>query len=380
MSKKLACLPNIQKASAELRAVPQRGVTVCETLLYALVPLLLVMAGAMPSAALCVLPVALALLYLLFRRFGVYLPLACIIGYGVTALTVNYDVLSVIFVVALFFAFCGLVAAVQCEHYLACAAVAAIVAVTGALLGAGIVRLAENKPVADIARDYAIAEYADPVIGFFAREYYEDYEPPVGTPPKKAPTDDGYAEDVAARFGDWAADEFGLYLWYYCIHYGAIFALAAFFFAVTVNRRTACYCDANATREELALSSRCMGGVRVCVTPVSQMRMPRAYLWAVVLPAAVASVILEFVGGYDMLSATVMHTFATVPSAFTCFTLLAYFASLFNGKARIAANTVLVMSGLCMLVFPMALFILSMFGLCDCILDLRFWTEFIRTD
>ena len=112
---------------------------------------------------------------------------------------------------------------------------------------------------------------------------------------------------------------------------------------------------------------------------LADMRVPRSYLWAVVLPALVAGIALDIVGGYAMLSATVMHLFVTVPSAYAFVTLATFFASLFVGKkARIAAHVALAVVLAAMLVFPLALFVGSLIGVCDVILNLRFWTEFIR--
>ncbi|MBD5131084.1 MAG: hypothetical protein HDT28_00585 [Clostridiales bacterium] len=366
-------------ALAELRRVPQYAVPVYELLSYALVPLFLIMAGAMPSSALMLMPIILPMLYLLYRRFGLYLPLGCVIAYGACALTLNYDILTVIYSVALFFGLCGLTLSAQFPHYLACAAIAAISAVSGALVGVGIVRLVAGVPIAEIATNYASAEYADPIIGWLARSYYNGLDLPIDIP-KLMPTDAGYTDAVKQFFGEYAGEEFGPYIWYYCLHFGGVTGGVGFVLSVIINRRTASFNDFGTTEAELKLSTRALGGVRVMTTPLSQMSMPRSYLWSCVLPAALAGIVLEFVGGFEALAATFMHAFATLPSALTCFALLVYFSSLFKGKAKIAATVVVAVIGVVMVIFPMALFILSMIGLCDCILNLRWWTEFIMKD
>lgn len=337
------------------------------------------MAGAMPSTAVWLMPIILPFLYLLYRRFGAYFPLACIVCYGAVSLVCNYDILSVVYFCALFFAFCGLLISCQLSPYLACVAFAAVVAAVGALFGAGVVRLAEGAPVSDIAERYVLAERADPVISFFARDYYEHAEL-APDEIKLEPQDDGYALAAATAFSEWAGDEFGYYIWYYCIHYGALAGAVGYFVAVIVNRRTASCYDDGTTDAEIALSTRALGGVRVEKMPVAAMRVPRSYLWACLLPAALTAMILSFVGGYDFLSSTVMHAFVTLPSAFGCFTLLAFFASLFKGRARTAATVVVAVVGVTAVLFPIALFATSILGVCDCILDLRFRTNFIMTD
>ncbi len=337
------------------------------------------MAGAMPSCALVVLPVILVYMYVFYRRFGIYFPLACAVAYGAAALVLNYDILTVVYFVSLLFAFCGLVASAQFSSYLACAVIAAAFAIAGALAGAGIVRLALSRPISDIAYEYVIAERNDPIIGFFAAEYYEDFKFDESEV-KLDPSDKGYKKAAAVKLAEWARDEFEYYLWYYCIHYGAIIAVAAYLFSVPFNRRTSgCY-DFYSCPQTLKKSVRTIGGVRTPPTAVADMRMPRAYLWTCVLPAALTGVVLEFIGGYDHLSATVMHLFVTVPSAFCFFTLLAFFASLFKGRARYVAYFALYIIGAAMMLFPIALFIGSVIGVCDCILNLRFWTRFIMED
>ena len=70
-----------KRIKVNIRRVAQRRPTVCELLLYAVLPFMLAMAGVMPTTAIVVLPFAFPLLYLLFRRFGIYLPLSCIAAY-----------------------------------------------------------------------------------------------------------------------------------------------------------------------------------------------------------------------------------------------------------------------------------------------------------
>ncbi|MDE6201824.1 MAG: hypothetical protein K2M47_08150 [Clostridiales bacterium] len=334
---------------------------VCEILLYFIIPFLLMAAGAMPSTAILILPVVLPLLYILYKRFGPYLPLGCIVVYGVLSLSLNYDILTVIYCVTLFFAFCGLAVCVQfcSSQYLLAVAVAACFAVLGAFAGVGIVRAAEGMPIGDIAARYVINERDDPVISYFARDYYDSEKPQLDEV-KLKPTDDGYAEAATKSLSEWAKDEFDTYGWYHCIHCGAVLGFVGFFIAALFNGR---------------LGGR--GNSRFAAR-IGDMRLPRSFIWTMALPATVTGILLGFFSGYDALSATVMHAFCTLPAAFGCYTVLGYFAALFKGKARIAAYIVFGLIGIAAVVFPLALFILSIFGVCDCILNLRFWTEYIR--
>lgn len=333
-----------------------------EIFLYFAVPLLLVLAGALPSVALLILPVVLPLLYLLYRRFGPYLPLSCVVFYGILSLTLNYDILTVIFSVALFFAFCGLVISMQFNNsqYLLCATVAVCFAVVGAFAGVGIVRGAEGKPIGDIAANYVLEKQSDPIVAFFARDYYDAQKKPTPGKDKLKPGDEGYAEEAQQSLSEWAKDEYDTYIWYYCIHYGAVIALVGFIVAAGLNNK---------------VNGK---GNSVFNSRLGDMKLPRAYLWTMALPATVTGVALSLVGGYGALSATVMHTFTSIPAAFGCYTLLGYFAALFSGKARIAAYIILTVIGIAAVVLPFVLFLLSILGVCDCILNLRFWTEYIR--
>ena len=370
-----------------IRRIRQRRPTVCELLLYAVLPFLLAMAGIMPTTAIVVLPFVFPLLYLLFRRFGIYLPLSCIFAYGIFSLSINYDVLTVVYFVTLFFAFCGLVLSQQATPYLKRIAIAAVVAVAGMLIGVGIVRLAEGVPIGDIAARFVYSHQSDSVVSVLAKAYYDDVKLPVGTV-KLAHGDPGYFAAALECFAEYVKDTLSVEFWYYCIHCGFLLAVIGFVIADVVNRRTMGVFDIveigeadnpSEICERLKSSTLALGGVRGDVK-LSQMKMPRAFLWTMALPVTVAGIILSLVGDYGMLTATFMHMFVTLPSAFSCFCLLAYFAELFKGKARIVAFVVLGLIGIVAVVFQMALFILSILGVCDCILNIRFWTEFIRTD
>lgn len=353
---------NTGRAKANIHIIRARKAG--ELLLYFAVPLLFTLAGAMPSVALPILPVVLPLLYLLYRRFGPYLPLSCVVFYGILSLTLNYDILTVVFSLALLLAFCGLVISMQFNNaqYLLAATVAVCFAVVGAFAGVGIVRGAEGKPIGDIAANYVIEKRSDPVISFFARDYYDAQKNPTPGKDKLKPSDEGYAEQAQLSLSEWAKDEYDAYIWYYCIHYGAVLALVGFIVATGLNGKVK------------------GKGNALFYSRLGDMKLPRAYLWTMALPATVTGIVLSLVGGYGALSATVMHTFSSIPAAFGCYTLLGYFAALFSGKARVAAYIILAVIGIAAVLFPFVLFLLSILGVCDCILNLRFWTEYIRSN
>ncbi len=365
--------------ASKLRSTPQRKISPYEIAFYAVAGLLFVMAGAMPSAALFTLVFILPMLYVMYRRFGIYLPASMIVFYGVFSLTLNYDILTVVYLCALAVAFFGLVLSCQFSPYLLCATIAAVAGVVGMLGGVGVARLAEGRPVAEIAGQYVLDERDDPFIKFLSERAYTSADIPedIG---KLSPDDPDYDITVAVYYAKEIYDELKDYAWYYCIHIGAVLAAVAYFAAVTINRRSSSAYDAGSTNDRLNASVRSLGGCLVEVKPVSEMSVPRAFLWTCLLPAAVAGIALELVGGYDALSATIMHAFVTLPSAFCFFTLLCYFASLFRGKARPFAYVVLFLIGAAMVIFPFALFVGSLIGVCDVILNLRFWTEFLMSD
>lgn len=348
-----------------------------EMILYLTLPFLLVMCGAMPSSALFVLPAVLPMLYLLYRRFGPYMPIACICCYASVSLALNYDILTVIYAVALLSAFFGTVLSAQTSPYLAAAAVAVSFTVCGALAGVGIVRMAEGRPVESIVYGYIVEERDDPVIGYLSRKYYAEVKLPEHM--EKLPqSDPGYGFAAAETFAKDTAED-SHYIWYECIHWGAVIAAVGFFAAVAVNRRTSDVNDSDGGADPGG-KTRAKGGVSKPVISIADMRLPRSFLWCMALPATVAGMVLELVGGYPALSATFMHMFVTLPCAFACFTLFVFFASLFRGKARIAAYAVLTVIGIVTVVFPFAVFVLSMIGVSDCILNIRFWTKFIAED
>ena len=368
-----------REKAAALRGAPQKKIPPYECILYAAAFLLFVAAGAMPTAAVLAVPLLVPALYLLYRRFGAYLPTACLLFYGVLTLTLNYDILSIVYLCALCFAFFGIVLSVQVKPYLLCAAVAFVAAVVGGFCGLGVVRLVENKPFTDIVTDYVVAEGEDPVIEYFAVRAYENDSLPSYVV-KLDETDEGYKEAAVAYFSEAESGEITEYLPYYCIHIGGLIGAIAYFAALAVNRRTLCASDDGADENDLCRSSRCLGGAVREKMQVRAMKCPRAYLWAVLLPAFVVSVALDIAGGYDMLAACIMHAFITLPSAFFFVTLLFFFANLFKGKARVAAYIVAALVVIAMCVVPIVLFVCSLFGLCDIILNLRFWTEFLSKD
>ena len=363
----------------KLRNLPQRKVSRYEYALYAVLFFLFVMSGAMPTAAIfSIAPIVLAL-YLLYRRFGAYLPTACLLFYGVFALTLNYDILTVVYLFATCFAFFGAVLSAQVKPYLLCAAVAFVSAVLGGFCGLGAVRAIGNRPMADIIADYIIAERTDPVIDYFARKEYGNADLPPHTD-KLDESDNGYSDAVIKYFSDVASEELADYLPYYCIHVGGIVGALAYFAVVFINRKSCSPYDDGATSERLRRSVRCLGGAVVDRTPIARMKCPRAYLWTVLLPAFVASLALDIAGGFDILSACIMHAFITLPTAFFFITLVAFFAGKFNGRARAAAYAVSFIIAAVMCVFAIVLFVCSIVGLCDVILNLRFWTDFLSKD
>lgn len=361
------------------RRVPQKAVSPFETAAYFALPPLLIAVGAMPSVALFFMPVALCALYVLYRRFGACLPFSCVAFYGLFALLFNYDVLTVVYFCFLIFALAGVIASAQIKPYLACMTVAAIAAILGVAVGFFVVRLAEGAPLGDVAANYVKSEIDDPFINYLARDYYDGTKLPDAAGEKLKPSDKGYTAACAEYFSEYAHDEFADYAAYMCVHYGAVFGAAAYFVSVILNRHTASAYDNNASTRDLNRSSKCMGGVRRETTAVADMRFPRAYLWAVLLPGFIASLCLDLVGDFDALSATVMHAFVTVPPAFAFVALGAYFCSLFkNGKARVAAYTVFTLLAIAMVYVPLVLFVCSVIGLCDIILNLRFWVKFLQ--
>lgn len=360
-----------------LGAVPQKRIPPTEIAGYAVLPLLLIAMGAMPSTALFMLPLVVPLLYLTYRRFGAYFPIACVACYALFSLVFNYDILTVVYCCFLLFFVCGTILSTQFKQYLLCAAVALIAAIVGALCGAGIVRLAEG-PLADVAEQYVRAEYDDPFIAFIADGTYAQAELPddIG---KLDRTDDGYYAAANEYLAALAEENAETAVPYYCVHFAGILAALGYFTSVLVNRKTMSPYDADATEDGLKRSTRCLGGAVRERVAFSQMRLPRAYLWAVLLPAFLCALVLDLVGGFEMLAACIMHAFITLPTAFCFITLCAYFCTLFtNAKARTAARGVFGLIAVLMFVVPFALLILSIVGVCDVILDLRFWTEYIR--
>lgn len=370
---------NTPERTAELNRVPNLSPSRWEMIAYLAAPILLGFAGAFPIAALFVMPIVLILLYLLYRRFGVYLPAFTVACYGVVSLCLNYDVLTVVYLCALFFGLFGIVVSSCISPYLACVATAAIMIAVGAIAGVAVVRLAERKSIGEIAAEYIVTHSDDAVISFFAADYYDALRP-AANEIKLTGGDEGYTAAATEKFSEWARDEFTYYIWYYCLHYGGVFGAAAFFAAVLINRRTVSAYDIGVDENSLRRSTRAMGGVRVIPTTIAQMKLPRVFLLSCVLPAFVASIVLYFVGGYGFITSTITHTFITLPAAFGCYTLFAFFAGLFKGKARVAAHVVLIIFGVAAVVLPVLLFILGILGLCDSILDLRFWTRFIMEE
>ncbi len=333
----------------------------------------------MPTSGLVLMPFALALLYLLYRRFDAPFPFAVVCGYGGVSLALNYDILTVVYFTFLLVALCGLILSAQLKPYLLCVTVAAVFAALGFFSGAGIVRLVSGARLNTVAEQYVMDERDDPIIAFAARLEYDSADLPAGVE-KLDRGDEGYDDETVKYLSSVAADTVEEYLLYYCLHFGAVIGGIAYFFSVMLNKRTASAEDICADEKLIALSTRALGGARREVNRIADMRVPRAFLWSCLLPAFVAGVILEIVGGFDALSATIMHAFVTLPASFAFITLMCYFASLFRGKGRIAAYIVFGILCVASVISPTVLFFGSMIGVCDILLNLRFWTEFLMSD
>lgn len=354
----------------------QKPIGVCEYIAYALLFCLLVMIGAMPVCAIILLPIVLPLLYLLYRRFDALLPFSVIAAYGVTALIVNYDILTVIYVCFLLAALSGLIVSVNLAKYLVCVTVAAICGICGGVLGMSVVRLAEGVSLERIAETYILRESEDPLLSFAAKRIYERDE--LDTV-KLAVDDPDYAQAATAFFAARSGEDLSKNAAYYCVHFCGVFAITAYIIAAMINCRTVSAFDSRSAPLCVAESTQALGGIATPQTRLRDMRVPRAFLWSFVLPAFFVSMILELVGGYAPISSLLMHGFVTIPSAFAAVTLMLYFFSYAKGKSRIAAGVVCGIIGVAMVYVPMVLFICSVFGLCDCLLNLRFWTEFIKS-
>lgn len=359
--------------ACELAAVPQRRIPLWEIALYALLPMSLVAAGAMPSTGIFFMPGALCLCYLLYRRFGALPPFFTIAFYGLFSLIFNYDVLTVAYFVFLTVAFFGQVYAAQYRAYIAAVLIAAITAVAGAAIGAITVRLVEGAPLSEVAARYVTEESDDPFISFLARAEYDGAR---RVDDKKRPGDEGYEQAYTEYYAQFVREEAESYTVYNCVHFGAVFGAACYLFAVALNRRSSSCEDVGSTPDSLRDSVRSLGGAaRTCA--IRDMRVPRMYLWACLLPALVAAIVLSVVGELAAATATVTHAFITLPSAFAFVTLMFYFASL--SKSAIS-RVFLALALAATAIFPVALFVVSAAGICDVILNLRYWTEFLRSE
>ena len=336
-----------------------------------------VASGAVPLIGLFLMPVALVALYLSYRRFGIYLPVFALAAYGIASLTLNYDIITVVYLCFLIIAFFALVTAVQLKIYLLRAAVVLVFCALGCAAGCGVASLVENAPVPDICASY-ITTHADESFfdGLIERVYDNadiDEEERVG---KDSPEYKAAATEYAAQY---IRDETDGYIAYYCIHFGALFGLVAFFGATVINGMTASPYDESVTEKQINRSSRALGGAYRDGVKMRDMRLPRLYLLIFVLPALIASIVLGIAGGLEAQSATVMHACITMPSEFAFVTLATYIATLFNGKGRVIALVVLSLLLLAN-ILSIVLLVCSIFGLCDCILNLRYWIKYLAGD
>ena len=67
----------------------------------------------------------------------------------------------------------------------------------------------------------------------------------------------------------------------------------------------------------------------------------------------------------------------TLPGAFGCFTLLAFFVRFCKGRLKAVATAALVVLGVAATVLPIVLFVLAIIGICDCVIDIRHWVLYI---
>lgn len=343
-----------------------------------LLPAALVTAGILPIFGLFLMPIALVILYFLYRRYGIYLPVFVIACYGATALTLNYDVISVVYLCFLITAFFALVFSVQLKKYLLRAGVVMVAFSLGVFAGVGIVSVAENAPVPDVCAAYVTAHSDEPLFDAYVRKEYAAADI---KEEERVKEDDPLFKAAATEYAASAfRDEIDGYVPYYCIHFGALFALIAFFSAALINEYTASPYDENATELDINFSTRALGGAYRDGIKIRDMRIPRLYLLIFVLPALIASVILGIAGGLEAQSATVMHACITMPSEFAFVSLATYIATLFNGKGRVAAVILLSILLLANVFFSVVLLVCSIFGVCDCILNLRYWIKYLSSD
>ena len=342
-----------------------------------LLPAALIAAGIIPLVGILLMPGALVLLYLLYRRFGMYLPVFVIVAYGVLSLTLNYDVISLVLVCFLSAAFFSLVFAMQFKPYLLRAGIALVVFSLAMWLGCGIVSLTEKASVPDVAASYVSERSGVPFFNRFIRSVYLNGDVDID---ERIQEDNPEFMSAATEYTEqYIKDELNGYVPYYCIHFGAAFGLIAFFAATLINSYTASPFDDNVTEKNIKLSSRALGGAYRDGIAMRDMRLPRLYLLIFVLPALISCIIMSIAGGLEAQTATVMHACITMPSEFAFVTLATYIATLFTGKGRVIAVTVLSILLLAN-AFSIVLLVCSIFGVCDCILNLRYWINYLSSD
>lgn len=359
------------------RILPQKKVPLWEFVLYMLLPVALVFAGIFPLIGIIIMPIALVLLYFLYRRYGIYLPIFVIASYDVLSLTLNYNVMTVVYACFISVSFLGLVFAMQFKKYLLRATIVYVLCVVGALGGCGIVALTEDAPVAEVAASYVVTHSDEPFFDGLIRSLYENGD--VDRDERVDEDNPEYKEAATEYAYNHILEETEGYTPYYCLHFGGIIALIAFFAATVMNYMLVSPLDENTEVKQINNSTRCLGGAYRDGIKVRDMRLTRWYLLIFVLPTFIASVVLGIAGGLDNVSASVMHAFVTVPSEFAFVTLAVYIATLFNGKGRIIALIVL---GLIFAanVFSVVFLVCSIFGVCDTILNIRYWIGYLSSE
>lgn len=374
---------------------------------------ILAVAGCFPVLA---VPLSLAAMPALAygKRLHAATPFAVLTLWGVLALSLNFDWLTLVSLVVTFVA-CGWDALLaDRDNFLLSGAVCGLGAAVAAVAVCGAACLSLQTTPSQLCEDYALQNRDNFVIAHAANRYFDKLETAEEKPPKGTPA---YADRAVRAYAGHLRQTMASDFIYYLTAYPVTLALFGNFLFILQRKdalkrrrkredcppkaqsraaasdtpptaqiahtsdggiplqmpkkRFSAHDDAQA-REDAVLGEPAEHAVCVSAskTDFAEMRLGRPFLWTVFVPVLLFS-LLGLLEVMQPVVAAAFNITVFLPCAAAGFCLTLYVARLCRGKLKTALTILFVVLGVAAVFVPYVTFALSVFGFCDCLINMR---------
>lgn len=322
-------------------------------------------------------------------------PFIIVAAYGIAALIFNFDLLTLLSVVALAagFAAHAVISAIK-DNYLIGGAVGLLTGGAAAVILAISVCGATGVTPSALCRDYVESHADSAIIRYAAHRYFDKLETAEEKPSEDSPQ---YDKRAISAYAEYIRQTMSSDFVYHVTNYGALTGLLIYFCGVWTSKTANCAFrhkeagerktvveterasddfngapnaakDKDSTGGTAEKNANAAGAL---CTPFALMRLGRPFLWTVFLPVLVFSV-LGLIDFMQPIVAAAFNLTVVLPCAFEGLCLALYIARLCDGKKlRTALYIIIGVLGCAALLVPIVTLIFSVFGFTDCLMNMR---------